>query len=252
MFYIKNLIPLKNIFNYLWFGQDFLSRSGQFFGVSWSLCIEEWFYLTFPLVLFVLSRIMKNKNYAFISTSVVFIIVCFLIRFVLEKNDVSSVRLITLARLDAIAMGVLTSFMVVRFGLSYKRSVFLFFGGVGLIFIGYIQILFEGYFNFYVLAYIPFGFSIILPFLSSLKPLHSNFNWVNRSIENISLWSYSIYLCHIPVLFITYELLDPWRSNIVVNIFSKILALFLVIALSAIVFKKFELPLTKYRPNEIN
>lgn len=51
VFYNLFLYPVKFDFSYLFFLQN-LKTAPRFFGESWSLSIEEWFYLLVPLLIF--------------------------------------------------------------------------------------------------------------------------------------------------------------------------------------------------------
>ena len=78
------------------FSQDLVSSNYKFFGVAWSLCIEEWFYLLFPLVLFVFSLVTPIKKRAFILTLISFVVFSTIMRFLLKgNNEMNSLREIT-------------------------------------------------------------------------------------------------------------------------------------------------------------
>jgi len=79
--------------------------------LSWSLAIEEWFYLLFPLALFVFAKVLK-KRAALLSVIAIFIVAPIILRFFLPAtvNWDSGVRRVTLPRLDAITYGVILAF----------------------------------------------------------------------------------------------------------------------------------------------
>ena len=71
-------------------------------------------------------------------------------------------------------------------------------------------------------------------------------------ITSISRWSYSIYLVHIPCIWLSYYLLDEVRGETVGNIASKLLALILTIAVSNYTYHYYEVPMTSRRPKAID
>jgi len=75
----------------------------DFFGVAWSLSVEEWFYLVFPPVIFLLGRSRP------VWATIAFIVAASLIRTIFGNYDEwgSEVRRVVLFRVDAIAYGFL-------------------------------------------------------------------------------------------------------------------------------------------------
>jgi len=256
-FMSKSIPHWKDLSSYLWFSQNLVSHDGSFYGVSWSLCIEEFFYLLFPLVLFIISKVINNKQKAFIMTLSTFVISSIIIRGYLAQNDVYSIRTITLARLDSICYGVIIAFLQAMYVLNpkVKRNMFM-IGSCALFalitIISIYKISFVQMINSQVLLLIvPISVALLLPYSAVAKPTVAKLSFINDSITNLSLWSYSIYLSHIPVLFTVYYLTDKFRGNATGNLLSKILGLSLTIIISALLFKYFETPITKMRPKEI-
>ena len=97
----------------------------------------------------------------------------------------------------------------------------------------------------------PLSFALIIPSIEKLNFSIGQNKWIAISIQKMSLWSYSIYLSHIPIMFFIYYLTDSIRFTNLGNFFSKIIGLFLTIILSAIIYQYFEKPLTDKRPKEI-
>jgi peptidoglycan/LPS O-acetylase OafA/YrhL len=97
----------------------------------------------------------------------------------------------------------------------------------------------------------PLAFAVIIPKVEKMNFTLKYLSWLKVSIENISLWSYSIYLSHIPVMFTTYYLTSAIRINGMGNLASKLIGLFITIMISAFIYKYFEKPLTNKRPKEI-
>ena len=252
-------IPEVNEFvHYLYFGQNLFTPNGTFFGVSWSLCIEEWFYLSFPLLLFILSFFKMKKVMCYGITLSVYIIGALSMRYYFGGlyEDVA-LRGITLARLDAIAYGVLAAFITSQIQPGKFAALIAF--GIGVLLIsspGIIAVLknvtyHEMNYNPVYLATVPLGASFMIPFMNTLKKPKRLFRFMAKPIYNFSLWSYSIYLSHIPFLYLGYYLLDDYRTSFVGNLLSKFFGLILTVFFSALIFKYFETPFTKKRPKEL-
>lgn len=246
------------VLNYLWFGQDILARSQVFYGVSWSLCIEEWFYFLFPLLL-LLFQLLKANGKASVLLSVSLLVATSLtIRYIMVDHSPNiQLRGITLARLDAIAFGVLISFFTNEYKAITNLRWILFF-------IGIISLFCCIYFLYFsssafiqakhhplLLLFAPCSCALLLPVISTVSLPGSRVPSIRLVISNLSLWSYSIYLIHIPVLITTYHVFDFIRDTTIGNVFSKCLGLALTILLSAMLYHVWEHPLTGRRPAEL-
>lgn len=246
------------IIKYLWFGQDFLARSRIFYGVSWSLCIEEWFYFLFPLLL-LLFQLLKAKGKVSVLLSISLLVATSLvIRYsMVDHSPDIQLRGITVARLDAIAFGVLISFITNEYRAITNLRWILFS-------IGIIPLFCCIYFLYFssstfiqakhhplMLLFAPCSCALLLPVISTVSLSGSRFSSIRAIISNLSLWSYSIYLIHIPVLITTYHVFDFIRDTTIGNIFSKCFGLALTILLSAMLYHVWEHPLTRKRPVEL-
>jgi peptidoglycan/LPS O-acetylase OafA/YrhL/lysophospholipase L1-like esterase len=95
LFYIQNLFSQANI--------------NDFFAIAWSLSVEEWFYITFAPLLFLLAKLFDRKDGTF---AVVFGI-CFILSITVARhfgdhgNWDAAVRRVTIFRIDSIAWGFL-------------------------------------------------------------------------------------------------------------------------------------------------
>jgi peptidoglycan/LPS O-acetylase OafA/YrhL len=254
----KQFTSFETILKSIFFIQNFIGREEEFYSVSWSLCIEEWFYLLFPLVLLLLSFLRFPKKITFTITLFFFIIISIFIRYYLiEQNVGHSLRGITLARIDAIVYGVAASFIMNTKNNIKNLSNFMLVVGCILLFYCTKQVHFSNIKyeeirsgqSFLMLT--PLAFALIMPKVEKMNFTLKHINWLKVSIQNISLWSYSIYLSHIPVMFTTYYLTSAIRINGMGNLASKLIGLFITIMVSAVIYKYFEKPLTNKRPKEI-
>ena len=85
----------------------------DYFSISWSLSVEEWFYVIFPIFLFFFLRFSKakeNKNIIYLSFLFIGLIFFLRIFFLTEDNWGSNIRRIVLFRLDAIVFGFILYF----------------------------------------------------------------------------------------------------------------------------------------------
>lgn len=216
IFLFLNIFVLQYFFgqqewnwNYFLFLQNFVTPHPALMGEAWSLSVEEWFYISFPLVLFGLLILFKDKKqgFLFITVSYVLIFTVFRIYVSLEPTldwDAGVRKIVTL-RLDSIGYGVLIAY----FNLTYKEAtkkyhnkIFL-FGFISII----ITIILFFYFKstslntFFARAFLfsmaSFGFALII-----LKA--TNFHTQHKLLINIltkmSLYSYSAYLLHLSVI----------------------------------------------------
>lgn len=240
----------------------FSGYNNEWFGESWSLCIEEYFYLLFPILILLLHWITKKINLAILFSIVITITLCFILRYHyafsgnwIDYDTIS--RKTTYFRLDAIAYGVLiawTKFQLpVFFGLLQNKIIPI----VAIASIVLVHVLLPNtlVYNFYDLKHIPstYGFSLNSLLLSTLIPYFSGFNpnvsglklfislrWI---VTQIALYSYCIYLIHLPIyhLFIKSEVLSiSWYLEIM-------LSFFVIILLSAISYNYFEKPILAFR-----
>src|SRR5262249_49323302 len=78
------------------------------FAVSWSLTVEEWFYLLFSGLLLVLAT--HNKHHAVVLACAVFLLAPFIAR-LFGPAEWESMRKVVVFRLDAIAYGVVMAWL---------------------------------------------------------------------------------------------------------------------------------------------
>ena len=172
-------------------------------------------------------------------------------------HDVS-VRQITLARLDAIVMAFLVTFLQSTIKISSRRKIYMFTMGISGVLIPLVIMLvnrttFEDMKQNYVyLILVPLGFAFCMPLISELKTAYKTPGFLSKFIEQLSIYSYSIYLSHIYILFTVYYLMDKVRNQVPMgNLISKMVALVATWFISFFIFKYFESPLTARRPKEL-
>ena len=193
---------------YWLFLQNFAwSIPDDFFTLSWSLAIEEHFYLWFPIVFFIMIKLF-SKKVAFGSSALFFLVFSICYRLSLPEmsfNDWNlNSRMVVLSRLDAIMFGVLMAYIKFYHTIIWERIYKLsFLSGIFtlLIFIWYylgavgIDTHFVQVFGVTIQGAL---LSMLLPFFNNIKLQPKTF--LQKTILQTSRFSYSLYLVHILVI----------------------------------------------------
>jgi peptidoglycan/LPS O-acetylase OafA/YrhL len=200
------------LWQYPFFLQNLAWDIKPFFVVSWSLAIEEWFYFSFPLLLFALGKLTTDRRRIVLAGILIFLTVPFLLRLALTGNRLSNdgVRQVVIFRLDAIALGVLLAYLKcyqAKFWRALCAWPVLLAGlaGVALtcayaakVDYGH-DVILHGYQNAFFFGAVDLSCALMLPWFSSVSdlrgPARAIFVW-------ISTLSYSLYLCHLLVMVI--------------------------------------------------
>ncbi len=237
-----------NILYYVFFLQNNFYGI-DYFGVSWSLVIEEWFYLFIPIFLLLATTFFKSDKKVFISM-IIFILCVIILRiiYVVHGNiPYEGVNGNFPFRFDSLFMGVILAFAKHKnwklFNIASNLSVFVF--GI-ILFVGYI-------FYYWTLAYpdnminrvwfprtlgffiLPLTISLMIPYISNIK-LQTDKNLSTKIfylfINTTSILTYSLYLIH------------PFIYSLKWNLITSILITYLI---SWVTYNYFEKPILKYR-----
>ena len=258
------------IFKYLFFVQNFYKPIPNFFQESWSLTIEEWFYLLLPIVIYILNKVFKWR----VKISILFVLILVIIltpviRYYIcvyyNVNDFLSweyfIRGIAICRFDSIIFGVLGAFVsyyCLPLWISNRKLLFyLGFSGL-LIFkvleVNCIQFFFNGqlayFMSVFYLSIQSLLILLMLPFLSTFNVSRDNI--VTRVIKRMSLISYSVYLVNYSLVkgFILVYVEAFLKEYIQTTYLEMILVfLFWIISISSsiLIYNCFELPVMKLR-----
>lgn len=196
---------------FFFFLQNFSHSFSGFFWESWSVSIEEWFYLLFPLILAFVYRVFKRSNVTkkvvFLCATLLFLIIPFVLRYLQASTfEVDAYFLgvkifkVVIYRLDGIAFGLLAAaikYWYPKFWLRSRNVSFL----AGII-ISY-TLLYTTWLpndfstKVFKLLYQSVGCMLLLPKFDSMK--HAPVP-ITRIVTHISLISYSMYLINLALV----------------------------------------------------
>ncbi len=251
-------------YKYFVFSQNlaWVEATPHFFGESWSLALDEWFYLTMPILIGCLSFFVKSKKVSFIGAACLLIIFPMLGRIFHVVPDEffqwdAEIRRITIYHLDATGWGVLAASASKWFphwwhaNINRKAIWGLLSMLFGLLLV--IALVNPSWNRFYLyqlssvfnISLLAGGSFLIMPWLTSWRISDLPINWI---IDKLSLYSYSIYLVHFPLIFIFRHFIHMNKdSSFFILTLVTFCWLLLIIFLSASIFHWFEKPVSDLR-----
>ncbi|WP_298760117.1 acyltransferase [uncultured Psychroserpens sp.] len=261
--YLGTVLP-ENLWQYVFFIQNFAWEMPLFFGESWSLPIEEFAYILGPLllylVLFLNLKISKSKLFLIITSCIVLIFFLTKIGYYfnhLQTNMIFwnvNLKAVTIYRIDAIYYGVLAAYVAITkedFWLRYK---YLFFVIGALVFLGlnFIvpakQLFIESYPFFWNVLYLPINSLAIVFTLPVLSQIKSAPKFILVPVTVISLISYSMYLIHYSVVMQLLKHFFPTEGLSTNMLFIYLIAYFVITTVgSYLLYVVFEKPMTNLR-----
>lgn len=256
----KDLIDLREWQKYVWFGQNLAWPIGSFFGVSWSLAVEEWFYLIFPLVLWLCLKVAKSYKVHIHDSKVLFfciISIYMIIPLILRINSIGNGnwdawhRKIVIMRLDAMMYGVLAAAISNWYDKlwSILASYYFFILGLILITIGTFLLLtstLSSLSTALAFTIISLGCST---FLAPIENIRISSKSTSIIIQKISIYSYSMYLSHMLIFEFIEKFMHPYNIVVELKIFQRFISLIIIYLISSLIYKYYELPITNIREN---
>lgn len=241
----------KQVFRYFVFLQNFKIPHYGFFAESWSLSVEEWFYIIVPLVIITLNRVLKLKTKTTLLLTIILLIVAVnIIRTYRIYNGIAIDGHQVVMRLDALMYGVLGAFIAYYHNIFWNKSKYICFVLGILLYImqsidilSYIDISPNSYANqtflvFLRMSWISVTVLLILPYLSSIK---EGSGYIYKFLTYTSLISYSLYLLH--YTFIKYAIIENIGNYIYIsNIIKIILIWVLSYVLASVMYLYIERP----------
>ena len=213
-FYFRNITFFD--YSYLFFMQNFASHAKIPFQESWSLTIEEWFYILLPIIFVTIFSLKIFTAKSKILFAIIFTIVFFAsFRFyeLYSSNHISfsAVNKIVLYRLDSLIYGVLMAYVIFFYkNILQKYKYILFEIGIILFCTIYISMLLGLKFNTFVVAMffypvLDISIMLLVPFFYFYKE-SANIRFSKILVSHIAKVSYSMYLSNLIVLyfFLTY------------------------------------------------
>jgi peptidoglycan/LPS O-acetylase OafA/YrhL len=234
---------MEHAIKYLTFSQNLFwsMPTDNWFAASWSLAVEEWFYLLFAAALIGLSAMMGRKAIA--VAIVTFILVPLTLRTAFAAPDLlanwdETLRKVVIYRLDAIAYGVAVAALV-RFWPNALRQLSLPMLAAG------IMLVLAATFTespLYVMTLYPAGLALSLP-AATLLP--SPRRIIAEPIRWLSKRSYALYIVHLSLLEFSAAaaargLISAWLTPVVAGLG--------IVALSELSFRLLETPILRARP----
>lgn len=260
IFYNTFILKDLSFWSFFVFLQNTATANPSSLGVAWSLAIEEWFYLLFPLGLLITSKFKFNKYRTVLIVIGSFIAIETLLRIFVALHSPNldwhlGFRQALPLRLDSIAVGAFAGMICYhhrKIWDKYKIKSFI----IGLFLLVISSLFF--YFGFFMAKNADFfmktfffnffgiGIALLFPLISSMKRFKNVH--LTRIVVHISLISYSIYLIHMIII-------NEVTSLSITSIFQVLLVILLILVVSTVQYRLFEKPMTSLRtrfkhPNE--
>lgn len=251
--------PFKIILSYLFFSQNlFTDMKVSFFGESWSLSVEEWFYITIPLLLFVAVNFLSIKfKKSVIILSILILLFSTFLRYYMYLGHFPKIqdytRVVTM-RMDNLMYGVIGAYISIYYKDFWKKYKFQFLI-LGILLLITWRILYYQFPNiegfFYSNIFFPLfctGILFLLPALSQYNL--KKYNKLAIAVTYISLISYSLYLIHYSLVkkLLIDNLLFSLEDHTVITMILKNTFYWTVSIIgSLLMYKYFEIPVMKLR-----
>jgi peptidoglycan/LPS O-acetylase OafA/YrhL len=234
----------------------------SFFAESWSLAVEEWFYLLFPAALWLGMKLSRRFDPVFLSAAFAFFIFSTVAR-MFSANDPAATwstaqRMVVIYRFDALMLGVLAAWISTRFPARWRQhqlACALVGGAILLAMYATLWKIEDGRLAFgdddyfartFRFTLVSLGFGLLLPWASGWKLTRETV--CSTAIRRIALWSYGLYLVHLPVAqLVTQTAFHDWERSIFQALSSFAVQIGGAILLSALLYRFFESPCTRLR-----
>jgi peptidoglycan/LPS O-acetylase OafA/YrhL len=236
---------------YAVFMQNFHVPLDLFFWESWSLAVEEWFYLLFPLIVFAaIGALALQGRRAYLLACVLFLAVPIAGRLAVAQHVVDEttrslwIHKLVITRLDAPGMGMLAAWAARHWKGPWHAVRWPAFGLGSLALLALGQMGYRSAPGFMVLGYESvnaLSIGLLLPLLSGWRSAGP----LDRPMRGLSLITYALYLVHLPMLYLVGNYVpsgSAWTCAAHFAIFSAA-----TIALAALIYRFWERPFMRLR-----
>ncbi len=249
-------LQLREVLAHAFFLRSFDALQITFFPESWSLAVEEWFYLLFPLALFAGLRVFRTFRPTFLFTVAAFYVLATVARMLEAPQPYANwpewQRKLVVLRFDALMIGVFGAWLATSFPSAWRRARwFCLAAGVILLLVMYGSLwridgrafvwsadnYFARTFRFNLVS---LGFALLLPVGSTWQLERET--WFSTCIRRVALWSYALYLVHFPLFQIFDQYLPGlwWNNSFLGAAGCTVLKFSSALLLSALLYRFYE------------
>ena len=236
---------------FFFFSQNLCESFYGFYLESWSLSVEEWFYIILPIMI-IGFRLFLSKKHTLLAAIAVLILAPMLYRYDLRDMNYDDwwfdqeIRKVVIVRLDTIIYGVLAAYIAFYYNDFWKKTRWITFllGLATIVAVRYIpHPIDQTYGKVFYFTIFSIGAMLLLPMASSLK--RNPLGVAGKAITYVSIISYAMYL------------VNHWVALIIVKHYFPVTykqqwlayAVFwaATIAISSMIYYLYERPMTKLR-----
>lgn len=225
-----------------------MPQSDFFFSVSWSLSIEEWFYILFGTVI-IGGSILATAKIAIKVGLALFLAVPFALRLLVHEYVVSpELHVSVIYRLDSIAYGVVLAMLFMRGSRLFDKPLPAFVAGVAIIAIEWSQVVPMPPWLRAGIApnLMSIGAALCLPAMLKIRAAPV---LVAKIIRAISRQSYALYIVHMTIL-VDIVQNRLWGPKLISTSAAVVLAIVVPFLISYISYRFFEAPILALRPKQ--
>lgn len=244
--------PVESFPRYLFFMQNFAwpMPKENWYGATWSLAVEEWFYLLFSIAALGYAALTRCKTISWLVIAA-FIVMPFIFRWNSITDDfATSAYKTVLLRLDAIAYGVAFANLRKSGSEIFNHPVLTTIAALLLIVFTAGQIVEPWAVSFSTLmrwfpSVLSLGFALLLPGAVSMRETRGATGFV---VAQLSALSYGIYLIHQPVV----QYFEPEvHAGRLSPLIAMALTVGITVSLASISYRCFEQPILAMRPKQL-
>ena len=254
-------IGQRDVLGHALFVRNFSSLQLQFLPESWSLAVEEWFYLLFPALVWLGLQFFRRFDAVFLGCALLLYSLSSLGRVMAAADGDMTwmvIRVVVIYRFDAIMTGILAAWVAHRNPIIWQRHA----RSCAIVGAVMVAVLYAtlwriegtwltngadswfartGRFNL-----VSLGFAFMLPAAAAWRVRRES--GLVRLVAWVALWSYSIYLLQHPIYRLVMALgFKHWQTSPAEALGLCATLVFLTVAASALVYRFYEAPCTRLR-----